>query len=302
MNEIIKISEVRPAGALVITEQIKGKLSPSEFQIASIVEKTNDNKRVCEMLPFDTLKLAAIIVSKAEIRLGSAYKDKVQQKVWVTEIDSDFKKFPNLTGLELLKATELGLDGEFTDNGVVIFSPSNWVMWVKAFIAKVKIPVMQKLARLNQDQESKVVEPTLEESLESKCKILEIAIQNTLAGAIYQDYGNVLYDFLEKFEYLLLTSDQKWKAMDMAKLVMLSEAQETKDRSKIKSVMNIIDDFGKGIKSDAVTAVAKRWIVSEKLKDITSTGSDDAADFIDNVRAKIADYLEEYSADTLDKN
>jgi len=269
------------------------KLTVSENEIYSLSVPSEWNLKVKDA---DLLTLAETISNTVNIRLGLKTREEADEVIFLNTIERDCSKFPGLTSGEILKALEMGLDGVFNPDKDIFFNSSVFVRWIRTYIEETKKPVIAKHAQLVHQIKEPSAEPTLRESLESKFKILEMAIDKTLSGAIYQDYGNVLYDFLEKFGYLVLTTDQKWKAMDMAKLMMLSEAQDSKDRAKIKSVMNMITDYGNGIKNEAIAVTAKRWIISGKLKEITLAGLDDAADFLENVKIKVADYLEEHEA------
>lgn len=276
---------------LSIPDKIKAKLSPSEFRIVSAAIPSEKNPKICELDERMRLRTASTIVIKAETRLGSKDKDDLHQEALIGEIESDLMKFPNMATLEIFAALEMGLDGDFSEKNIVIFSSSNFVIWMKEYIELKKRPAMKVFAQLNHQVEEIEHIPTIEETINSQLKVLELALTLSLPeGPGFQDYGGQVYTLLDDYDYINLDSGQKWEYMRKANQVMLQDAIDAKDTGKIKSLSELMQSTKVGVKHESVIATAQRLIVADKLKLICTT-KEDAADFLKTITAQTNDFI-----------
>lgn len=276
---------------LSIPDKIKAKLSQSEFRIVSASIPSEKNPKICELDERMRLRTASTIVIKAETRLGSKDKDDLHQEALISEIESDLVKFPNMTTLEIYAALEMGLDGDFSEKNIVIFSSSNFVIWVKEYIELKKRPAMKVFAQLNHQVEEIEYVPTIEETINSQLKVLELALTLSLPeGPGFQDYGGQVYTLLDDFDYINLDAGQKWEYMRKANQVMLQDAIDAKDTGKIKSLSDLMQSTKVGVKHESVIATAQRLIVADKLKIICTT-KEDAADFLERITTQANDFI-----------
>ncbi|WP_138481659.1 hypothetical protein [Dyadobacter bucti] len=291
---------IRDAFENTVPEQVARKLSQSEISIVSASLTADKNPKICQMTSEQMARMIPSIVLKASTRLGSKPKDEDEQKVINRELNGDLMKFPNLTSSEIFRALENGLDGQYTAQGQpVIFTPSNFVQWIKAYIEETKKPVMKKLAQLSHQVEE-VRELTVEEEFASKLSALKLALERSGPdGPGFQDYGGIVYSLLNDFDYLNLTKEQKWGYMFKANQIMLQDAIDAKDSGKIRSMSELLKSTKSGVKDESVISTAQRLIVHDKLKDICQT-LEDANDFMDNITAKVSDFLEVLKSETED--
>ncbi|CAG5072923.1 hypothetical protein DYBT9623_04460 [Dyadobacter sp. CECT 9623] len=287
---------------LSIPDKIKAKLTQSEFRIVSVSIPSEKNPRICELDERRRLRTASTIVIKAETRLGSKDKDDLHQEALINEIDSDLMKFPNQTTLEIFFALEMGLDGEFAEKNVVIFSPSNFVIWVKSYIELKKKPAIKIFAQLNHQVDQVDYVPTIGETLLRKLMILRTALTKSGPESEgFQDYGGVVYSLLDQFEYLNLDCEAKWGYMQKANQIMLHEAVEAKDSGRVKLMSELMLSTKARRKDESVIATAQRLIVFDKLKGICRT-LDDANDFLENVNFKVKEYIESLNTSPANAN
>ncbi|MCF2487506.1 hypothetical protein [Dyadobacter sp. CY347] len=276
---------------LSIPDKIKAKLSQSEFRLVSASIPSEKNPKICELDERMRLRTASTIVIKAETRLGSKDKDDLHQEALIGEIESDLQKFPNMTTLEIFAALEMGLDGDFSEKNIVVFTSSNFVIWVKQYIELKKMPAMKVFAQLTHKIDQYEYVPTIEETLLHKLQMLRSALfKSGPESEGFQDYGGVIYSLLDQFGYFNLDSETKWGYMKKANQIMLQEAIDAKDAGKIKSMSDLMHATKLGFKDESVIATAQRLVVFDKLKEICQT-IEDANDFLEKVKAKVDEYI-----------
>lgn len=279
-----------------IPETVTDKLSRSENSVAVVSLPTDSNPRISEMAGQQIAGIISKITIKAAIRLGSKARDREEQQILNMELNSDLMKFPMLTEREIMKALENGLDGLYKTrpDELVLFTPSNFVQWVRAYIEQTKKPVMKKVAQLiQQERDQEWIVPD-SEKLKMSFEFFKTIFKRVLDGEHYQDYGNVLYAFLEKIGFLILDSADKWKAIDMAKLQLVVEARENKDaviqRNAIQNAMELIQKAETEKPDDAIITIAKRILISQKLQAYKAMPEEEQTELLEAISDRV-DYL-----------
>ncbi|MDI9863994.1 hypothetical protein QM480_06645 [Flectobacillus sp. DC10W] len=187
-NEIIRAAE---------PSQELRRLNDSEISIV----KAQSGKRISEMNNSEINKLAGEIIFLAKSRLGHSHNAGEELVAEIKLISSDLRGFKGLTGSEIHLALKSGLDGDFSNDGKVFFSSSNFVHWVKRWIDEKKRPVIKHVTLVEQSKETTKPPPTDEEY-----KALTIQIANNYTEALRKDkdfvveFASTLYDDLVKFE------------------------------------------------------------------------------------------------------
>lgn len=260
-------------------DQVRGQLTRTEASITISAIASEKNPRVSEMDENTLLQVVTRIFAKVALRLGrKPVEDAEEEEANQRELGFDLvSKFPMLTEREIMLGLENGLDGVYKTKPeeVVYFTHSNFVQWIRAYIKQTKQPVMKKVTQLM--QQAKDVEVVIPESqkLKQSHEFFLSIIKRTLDGGTYEDYGNPVYDFLDKIKFMehpdaVEWRKMRWQALDMAKLKIIAEAREVKDPIAQRSaVQKALDFIGKeeecGI-SEQTISMAKRILVTQKLE------------------------------------
>ncbi|WP_342088039.1 hypothetical protein [Dyadobacter sp. OTU695] len=273
-----------------------GKLTRTESGVAAVAIPAENNPRISDMGGAQISRIIAAITLKAAVRLGSKARDAEEQKIINRELNNDLMKFPMMTEREIMAALENGLDGMYLKKpeDPVIFSPSNFVQWIRAYIEQTKKPVMKKVAQLVQQQNSEEWDAPESEKLKMSHDFFLTIMKRVLDGEAYEDYGNVVYSFLEKIGFLPLSAEDKWKAMDMAKLKIIAEAREIKDpivqRTSVKNAMELIEKAQTEKPDDAIISMAKRILISNKLASFKNMPVEEQTDLLEAIQTRV-EYL-----------
>jgi DNA-dependent RNA polymerase auxiliary subunit epsilon len=196
-NEIIKAAEPSP--------ELR-RLNESEISIV----KAQSGRRISEMSNSEINKLAGEIIFLAKSRLGHNHNSGEELVAEIKLISCDLRGFKGLTSTEIHLALKSGLDGDFSNDGKVFFSSSNFVNWVKRWIDEKKRPVIKHVTLVEQSKETTKPPPTDEEY-----KALTIQIANNYREALLKDkdfvveFASTLYDDLVKFEIWEMPLEEK---------------------------------------------------------------------------------------------
>jgi len=144
-----------------IPEILAESLTKSESTIVQLSLPTARNPKIKDIE--DLVILTQKISQTANIRLGLRPRGQQEEEILLLTLEKDVNKFPNLTGAEILKALEMGIDGEFDAYGDIFFSSASFVKWVRAYIELRKKPVMAKYAQLNHQLKEPEIVPTEKE-------------------------------------------------------------------------------------------------------------------------------------------
>lgn len=255
-------------------DQVRGQLTRTEASITISAIASERNPRVSEMDENTLLQVVTRIFAKVAIRLGrKPVEDAEEEEANQRELGFDLvSKFPMLTEREIMLGLENGLDGVYKTKPeeVVYFTHSNFVQWIRAYIKQTKQPVMKKVTQLM--QQAKDVEVIIPESqkLRQSHEFFLSIIKRTLDGGEYEDYGNPVYEFLEKIKFIQAEDAEEWKlrrwrALDMARLRILAEAKDGKG-STVQNAMEAIGKEEAGPISEQTISMAKRILVNQKLE------------------------------------
>ncbi len=171
--------------------ELPQKLTESE----NLIVLATKSVRIAELPEQDLRKLATQIVSTSRARLASKELTKDELLAEITMISDDLKGFKGLTSTEIHLALKSGLNGEFSKDGVVYFSSSNFVQWVKRWIAEKKQPVMKNYTALEQAREDVKPPPSLEEY---KALIIQIANQYAHEKFRHDDKKRIWLEEIER--------------------------------------------------------------------------------------------------------
>lgn len=270
------------------------KLTRTENLVASAIIASEVNPRICDMTESQMARIVTTICVKAAIRLGSRPKDEEEQGFISMEINSDLvRKFPKLTEKEILRALENGLDGVYKrkPEDPIIFTPSNFVQWVRYYVEETKRPVMKKVAQIAQQMPSEEETISEPEQLKMSLESFLDTFRRVLDGKTYEDYGNVVYSFLDRIGFMRVSVEEKWKAIDMAKLRMIAEAKETKGllqmQQAVKGAMEQLDRMEKEGPDEFVKSIAKKILVSQKLKEYSEMEVEDQTSLLESIKERV---------------
>lgn len=279
-----------------VPEEVSEKLTVSESNVAAVAVSSEGNPRIGDM---DTKQIARIVTAitlKSAARLGSKAKDLQDQKLINAELNRDLVlKFPTKTEREIMLALENGLDGLYLrkPDDPIIFNPSNFAQWVRAFEVQTKRPVMAKISSMSppKDVEWQIPES---EQLKMSLDYFKSILKRTLDGEAYEDFGNVLYAFLDKIGFMLVPAEDKWKALDMAKLHVIAEAKEREglmeQRKAVQKALESLQRAETEGPDEVIISTAKRILISQKLQAFKAMPVDEQADMIEAVEERV-DYM-----------
>jgi hypothetical protein len=273
---------------------ISGALSRTEKRTLSAYVVQDNNPRVCEMNGEQITNIIMTILAKIATRLGSKPKDLEEQMILERELNSDLViKFPTLTDREIMMALENGLDGMYQrkPEDPVIFNPSNFVQWVRSFIEQTKKPVMKKVAQLAQQAKAQEWQVPESEQLKMSLEYFKSILKRTLDGEAYEDFGNVLYMFLSKIGFMIVADADKWKAIDLAKLMLISDARENKEvgaqRIAVQKAMELIQKSETEKPDETIISMAKRILITQKLEAFKLMPEDEQSALIQAVEERV---------------
>lgn len=197
--------------SLIKPENIQTEsLTPSELAIIQASISGINNPKIREH--DDLLTLATKISNTVQIRMGLRPKMGPELEVVLQAIEADLMKFPNLTESEIMKALNMGIDGEFNPDGDIFFSSSQFVQWIRAYIEKTKKPVIAKHAQLLHQVKEPEKILTHEEQVKSaaSCANMYAAARRenpehrvTSAGPLYEN--------IERLGIYKISSTEKWE-------------------------------------------------------------------------------------------
>lgn len=279
-----------------LPEEVAGKLSRTENNIAALAVPGESNPRIAEMSGKQIGDIITAIVLKAAVRLSSRARDAEEQKIINAELNRDLVlKLPTFTEREIMMALENGLDGMYLrkPDDPIIFNPSNFIQWCRAFVEQTKKPVMKKALQLVQQQKDEEWTAPESEKLKMSHEFFLSIMRRVLDGEAFEDWGNRVYDFLDKIGFMLVTPADKWKAIDMAKLKLIAEAREIKDAIAQKSaIQKAMEMIGKeeGQPDEAIKSAAKRILVSQKLRAYKEMPEDEQTALLESIAERV-DYM-----------
>lgn len=285
MSQIIKFNNTFPVAALQL-------LQPTERRMMEFSQPSEDNPRIEDMNAHQILSLCQNILLKKSIRLGQKEHTKEDTAILIGELNSDLFKFPRMTGKEIYQAVENGCDGMYkpTPESPVIFSPSAFVQWVRAYIEQ-KRPISQKLYEVSQSLPSDRPSTNPYDSLAYGWNVLCDAVKtgkwhNDLIGQA------IMYRFLTDIGFIEKVSDDFDKLTEAAKLNIL-DAIASKDKMRIKDARQV-GEFIDLINPDAtLVSIAERKAITDKLTEITAMEWDDVVEYMGMIKGYLDQYIEE---------
>jgi hypothetical protein len=155
---------------------------------------------------------------------------------------------------------------------------------------------VQQLEQVNRSQRGlelpEAPPPTEAELDKSFLEILSIALRGALAGKAFTDYGNGVYNFLDRIGQLEFTSEDKYKAMDVAKSELLKDARQSPtnrdplaERSRLKQLQQLIEDATEP--ENIVTNRAKKILLARLISDVAYEGEE----YVNEYLQKVSDLL-----------
>lgn len=196
---------------LVKPENIQTEsLTPTEQAIVQASISGVNNPRIREH--DDLLTLATKISNTVQIRMGLRPKLGPELEVFLQALEADLMKFPNMTESEIMKALNMGIDGEFNPDGDIFFSSSQFVQWIRAYIDKTKRPVIAKHAQLLHQAKEPEKVLTREEQVKSAaaCANLYAAARRESPEHRVASAGP-LYENIERLGIYKVSSTEKWE-------------------------------------------------------------------------------------------
>ena len=191
-----------------------------------------------------------------ETGFGTKFTDKDWKILYIGVIDDIFRVFSSLTINEIHIAFRLGSReeyGEFYGISVRVF-----YKWLKRYIADSQKEAVMSLKKLYPPKEKDITEND------------RVIIRNQWLKSVYEnynrlilkgeyrfnDYGNILYDYLYELKLINFNKEQRKEILDEAIKVIESKAKEKKQRTIIKELSNLSMATDTSIKS-AVKSEAK---------------------------------------------
>lgn len=193
MNTIQLSQKILQAGVPTVAIE---KLTERQHEIV----KATHGTRIGQMTNAEVTKLAGEVIFTAKMRLGYSQSQGDELKAEIRLIINDLREYQGLTPTEIHLALKAGLNGEFSTDGKVFFSSSNFVQWLRRWIADKKQPVMKQYTALEQAKENVKIPPTEAEEKEL-CR--QVAQQYGDLKRTHPDFevqvASSLYDDLERF-------------------------------------------------------------------------------------------------------
>lgn len=270
-------------------------LNPVEQRIAMATVVSASNPKLKDFNSAQAAKAADSIMLKASVMLGQRKKVGEEYELISKALIDSFVKFPNLTVKEIYSATDNGLEGLYRkkEDEPIIFNPSNWIQWVRAYIDETKKPVMKKTSQVYRKEEQESPTPPERDSLVSRYKLLVSALVGSFESGIpYQDYGGILYDLLIKIE-LINPLNPSGPEMEAAAKWILNNARDQNDKTKINHASDLLQKVMAGASDDSVFSVASRKHVSERIKSVCAEGEDNVIEFLEIAKEKLRFYMQE---------
>lgn len=228
-------------------------LTPSEVAIVQASISGPNNPRIREH--DDLLTLATKISNTVQIRMGLRPKMGPELEVVLQALEADLMKFPNMTEAEILKALNMGIDGEFNPDGDIFFSSSQFVQWIRAYIDKTKKPVIAKHAQLlHQVKEPKKV-LTHEEQVKSAADCANMYAAARRENPEHRAVSaGPLYENIERLGIYKISSTEKWEIVkEIAQYNPGADDDALRDMARSASYNRFIRDlvdFGQMVSDD----------------------------------------------------
>jgi hypothetical protein len=282
------------SGSESISEAVLASLPQSERKVVSASIASTENPKIGDLNRGQFSSMMDSLLLKASVKLGQKKKEGEELKLLIQALSADVMKFPNLTTMEIYLAVDAGLDGNYRrrDDEIILFTPSNFVQWVRAYIEETKKPVMKKTTQVYRKEEVSTPPPSERDSMIDRYRLLVNACIDTFeTGKAYQDYGGILYDLLVKIE-LMSPILESGPEMHAAALWIVNNARDQNDKSKLKQAKLVFDKVLSGVSDESVMSVATRKQVEKKLKEVCGDGEESCLEFLEVAKEKLTYYLE----------
>lgn len=208
---------LRPGGTDLSMVSQPEKLTEKEHQIAKATRVTPQNPRIGQTTQQQREVVARRIRKESLGRLGHNAKLEQEETEVLRYIVTTILKYPTLTVAEIIHAVDRGLDGEFLREGqVLFFSIANLSLWLKAYIAETKAPVMKKLARLQQDDKTEGPGPSYAERKALAIKVINMYLDMRKANPEHRvEWGcSSIFDDLSRLDLYTHSDDEKAEAIN----------------------------------------------------------------------------------------
>jgi len=206
---------------------VSEKLTKSENEILALSIPTEGNLKVKHS---DLITLAETISNTVNVRLGWKKREDPDEIIFLSMIEKDCNKFPELTTGEILTALEMGLDGRFNPNPEkdIFFTSSIFVKWIWAFIDRFKKPVMAKHSQLIHQLQAPSIEPTKEERIKMAADVANRYADDRTKDPHHRVHGaGELFKTLELLEiHTLSLEEREALAADVRKIYPKASREE----------------------------------------------------------------------------
>lgn len=277
---------IRDVYRSTVPEQIKSKLKSSEEAILALSIPSEVNPLVKDLSSDQMGTLIKAIGRKVALMLGQKANDPEEQEELNQEMNLQLLKFQNLTFGEIMKALEYGLEGRYIEEGgFVYFTLSHFVQWIKAYEREIRLPVKGKYREIERGLPTPVYERSEYDKLTVSWNFFTWVIKKYLHERVYEDKGNVVYTFLSKIGFLVLTEEEWQRAVAITNARLIQEVSgNVKEKKKLIARLKEIDN---GLDDDSIDSKVLQTVISERLEEFYKLDDQEKFDYMEAVLEKV---------------
>lgn len=243
------------------------KFNQDEFASEnSLVKSALQAPKVIHALPHEIDGAISVAVDKAIFYLGLKTDENDRDAIKITAIDDVKRHFKLLTVDELGIAIDNGVHGKY--GAVVGLSPKDVYNWINAY--SISTERRENQERLQKEQ-SEVKEPTEEEKEKLRWDNMVNAFALFKDKGTFNDFGNAVYNYLDKKEKINFSVEQKEDFMRMALINLknqLNPLQHVGNMIKAGEFKAILNEIIEQPKSIRVVSEAKKCALIHLFKEL----------------------------------
>jgi len=241
------------------------KINPDLQSENNLVKQALQATKINQALPHEIGGAISAAVDKAIFYLGLKTEDSDRDLIKLNVIADVKRHFPLLTVDELAIAIDNGVHGKY--GNVVGLSPKDVYNWINAY--SISNERRENQERLQKEQ-TEVKEPTDEEKEKLYFENLINAFEIFKEKGTFSDFGNAVYNYLDKKGKINFTVEQKEDFMRMALINLKNEfnpLQHVGNMIKANEFKLILNEIIEQPKNLRVVSEAKRCALNHLFKE-----------------------------------
>lgn len=232
----------------------------------NLVKQALQATKINQALPHEIGGAISAAVDKAIFYLGLKTEDSDRDLIKLNVIADVKRHFPLLTVDELAIAIDNGVHGKY--GNVVGLSPKDVYNWINAY--SISNERRENQERLLKEQAEKS-EPTEEEKEKVRWDNLINAWELFKQNGYFKDFGNSIYNYLDKKGKIKFTVEQKEDFKRIALINLKNEynpIQHIGNFVKVSEVKTILNEIESDDKNARVIAEAKKTALNHFFKEL----------------------------------